>query len=67
MVPRRDGLYNLLDWVAGCVLVYMTLFEAGKIIFGDTAQGIVFLIVAVVAGWIIYWDLNRRGWKTVME
>ena len=67
VVPRRDGFYNLLDWVAGCVLVYMTLFGAGKIIFGATAQGIVFLIVALVAGWIIYWDLNRRGWKTVME
>lgn len=65
--PRHDGLYNLLDWIAGCVMVYMTLFGAGKIIFGQIWLGILFLAVAGVAGAIIYWDLNRRGWKSVME
>jgi solute:Na+ symporter, SSS family len=65
--PRKDGLFNLLDWVAGCVLVYMTLFGIGKIIFGQPMVGVVFLVIAAVAGWIIYWDLNRRGWKTIME
>jgi Na+/proline symporter len=65
--PQRDGLYNLLDWLAGCVLVYMTLFGMGKLIFGDIKVGLLFLAVAFISGWIVYWDLNRRGWKTVME
>jgi Na+/proline symporter len=65
--PRRDGFFNLLDWITGCVLVYMTLFGVGKIIFGHLMTGLAFLVVAFVAGSIIYWDLNRRGWKTVME
>ncbi len=65
--PRKDGLFNLMDWAAGCVLVYMTLFGLGKIIFGHMGVGILFLAIAFVGGWIIYWDLNRRGWKTVME
>jgi solute:Na+ symporter, SSS family len=65
--PQKDGLFNLLDWFAGCVMIYLTLFGVGKIIFGQTTEGLIFLVIAVVAGWIIYWDLNRRGWKTVME
>jgi len=67
VVPQRDGYFNLLDWISGCVLVYMTLFGVGKIIFGQTLLGLLFLVVAVVFAWVIYWDLNRRGWKTIME
>ncbi len=67
VVPRRDGMYNLLDWVSGCVLVYLTLFGVGKIIFGEALVGLGFLVLASISGWVIYWDLNRRGWKTVME
>jgi hypothetical protein len=67
VVPVHDGLYNLLDWAAGCVLVYMTLFGVGKLIFAETALGVLLLAIAVAAGSTIYWDLNRRGWKTVLE
>jgi len=67
VVPQRDGYFNLLDWISGCVLVYMTLFGVGKIIFGQTFLGLLFLAVAIVFAWVIYWDLNRRGWKTIME
>jgi hypothetical protein len=62
---QRDGIYNLLDWLCGCGLVYATLFGIGKIIFGQWLLGFGFIILALAAGWIIYWDLNRRGWKTV--
>ncbi len=67
VAPVHDGLSNLLDWAAGCVLVYMTLFGVGKIIFGETALGATLLLVAALAGGVLYWDLNRRGWKTVLE
>jgi solute:Na+ symporter, SSS family len=65
--PRHDGIFNFFDWIAGCVMVYMTLFGVGRIIFGQVFQGVLFLAVAVAAGAIIYRDLNRRGWKSVME
>jgi len=65
--PTHDGFWNLLDWFAGCVLIYMTLFGVGKIIFGQTGVGVAFLAVAAVGGGVLYWDLNRRGWKTVLE
>jgi Na+/proline symporter len=67
VTPQRDGLHNLLDWLAGCAMVYLTLFGVGKLIFGEAASGLLFLLLAVLAGWIVYRDLNRRGWKTVME
>jgi len=64
---RRDGACNLLDWISGCLLVYMTLFGVGKLIFGQVLAGFALLLLAAIAGSVIYWDLNRRGWKTVTE
>jgi len=64
---NSETAWNLLDWLCGCVLVYLTLFGVGKIIFRQWALGIVFLLLAAVAAFIIYRDLNRRGWKTVLE
>lgn len=65
--PTPDGLFNFFDWLAGCVLIYMTLFGVGKIIFGETVRGVAFLGVAALAGVWIYRDLSRRGWTTVSE
>jgi SSS family solute:Na+ symporter len=55
--------FMFLDWIAGIVLVYMSLFGVGHLIFGDYGSGILFLILAAAAGGFIYWDLERRGWK----
>ncbi len=65
--PTRDGLSNLADWVAGCALVYLALFGVGKLLFGETAKGLVFLALSAVAGVFVYWNLNRRGWKVLDE
>jgi hypothetical protein len=43
----------------------MTLFGVGKLIFGHLLLGSGLLALALLAGGVIYWDLNRRGWKTV--
>ena len=65
IVPRRDGLFNLLDWVCGVFMIYAFLFGAGKIIFGNLAAGLVFIGAGLVFGTVIYLDLNKRGWETV--
>jgi solute:Na+ symporter, SSS family len=67
ITPTHDGLFNLLDWFAGCAFVYLTLFGVGKIIFGEALLGAALLVGSVVAAALIYSDLNRRGWKTVLE
>jgi hypothetical protein len=61
----RDGWYNLMDWLLGCLMVYMTLFGIGKLLLGSTGLGILFLAVAVIAGYAIYWDFSKRGWETL--
>jgi SSS family solute:Na+ symporter len=56
-----------MDWAAGCLLVYASLFGVGKILFGETALGLALLALAAGAGGLIFWDLERRGWKSVVE
>jgi solute:Na+ symporter, SSS family len=63
--PTKDGWYNLLDWIMGCLMVYMVLFAIGKLLLGSTATGLLFLAIAAVSGYVIYWDLSRRGWETL--
>jgi solute:Na+ symporter, SSS family len=65
--PSTDGLANLLDWGAGCVLIYGILFGVGKLLLLEPVPGTLLLGVAAVAGWVIYHDLSRRGWKSVVE
>ncbi|MEZ4690520.1 MAG: sodium:solute symporter family protein [Ignavibacteria bacterium] len=46
---KSDSGYFLLfiNWFAGVVLVYSFLFGVGKIIFGETLVGLVFLLVGI--------------------
>jgi SSS family solute:Na+ symporter len=67
-VPVSHDLgWNLLDWLCGCVLIYGALFGIGKIILHDYAMGAAFLAISAAAGAVIYWDLSRRGWSSVMD
>jgi hypothetical protein len=43
----------------------MTLFGTGKLLLGETGAGLLFFALALLAGWIIYQDLSKRGWKGV--
>ena len=65
--PRKDGLFNLMDWLLGVAMIYAFLFGVGNVIFGRLAIGIGFLAGGLVCGSVIYRDLNRRGWETLLE
>jgi Na+/proline symporter len=65
--PRQDGLSNLLDWVCGCILIYGVLFGVGKVLLMETTLGIGLIAVGLLAGAVIYWDLSRRGWSSVID
>lgn len=65
--PARDGLANLLDWACGCILIYGALFGTGKLLLGQTGAGLLLWAAALAAGAVIYWDLSRRGWSSVVE
>src|SRR5579859_7650101 len=65
IIPVHDGWYNLMDWLLGCLMVYMTLFGIGKFLLGAPGVGTLFLAIAAASGYGIYWDLSRRGWETL--
>ena len=62
---RKDGLFNLMDWLCGVLMIYAFLFGAGKILFGELGLGLAFLSAGFVFGGVIYADLSKRGWETV--
>jgi SSS family solute:Na+ symporter len=49
---------RLRDWVAGCVLVYGSLFGVGSVIMRHYAQGAALLSLAAAAAWLIARDLR---------
>lgn len=67
VTPDKDGIFNLVDWLSGVVMIYLVLFGTGKIIFGHLMIGVAMIIIGGVFGGIIYYDLNKRGWETIGE
>jgi len=65
--PSTGGLFNLMDWICGCVLIYGILFGTGKLLLEEFVSGSLLLAAGIVAGAIIYWDLSRRGWSSVVD
>ncbi|MBV9743060.1 MAG: sodium:proline symporter, partial [Acidobacteriia bacterium] len=66
-VRPRVSWYNLLDWLAGCALIYGILFGTGKLLLGEWSLGFVLLGLGLAGGSLIWWDLSRRGWSSVVE
>jgi solute:Na+ symporter, SSS family len=68
-IPERLGEIgpNFFNWVLGIILVYSTLFCIGEIIFGRWIRVVSFLVMAVVAGTLMMWNLNRTGWAGLAE
>jgi Na+/proline symporter len=62
---KQSLLWSTADWIAGCTMIYCSLFGIGKIILGSTLFGTGLLAVAALCGVFIFWDLNRRGWETL--
>jgi Na+/proline symporter len=50
---------NAIDWVAGCGLVYGSLFGIGKLVLGDVLPGAFALTIAAGCGAVIAVNLTR--------
>jgi len=61
VVPQKDGMLNLVDWLCGVGMIYSFLFGTGKLILGETTLGVILLLAGCVFGAVIYRDLNKRG------
>jgi solute:Na+ symporter, SSS family len=67
VTPKNDLILNLVDWAAGCTMVLCAMFGVGSIILQEYGNGVMLLAGSAVAAGYIYWDFNRRGWKTAVE
>jgi solute:Na+ symporter, SSS family len=63
--PVRDLPSNLFAWAAGCIMVYLTLFGTGWILFGHPGMGVALLAGAALAAAAVYWNLSRRHWQVL--
>ena len=59
-LPAEPLALGLLDWIAGCGLVYGALFGIGKVILGHPLAGALYLAVAAACFGIILFGPGRR-------
>jgi solute:Na+ symporter, SSS family len=65
ITPVRDLAANTFDWIAGCALIYSSMFGIGELVLEEWIPGVLLLLVAAGSGSFIYWSLSRRGWATL--
>jgi solute:Na+ symporter, SSS family len=65
IVPEKDGLFNLANWLLGVAMIYAFLFGTGKVILGSPIIGILFIVCGIIFGAVIYFNINRRGWESI--
>lgn len=63
----NNGWYSALDWISGCALIYGILFGTGKLLLGEWTAGLALLGMGLAGGAVIWSDLSRRGWGSVVE
>jgi hypothetical protein len=56
----ESGMPALLNWVLGSAFVYCTLFGFGKLLLGFYGVGVLFLLIALITGGLIYRGLPAR-------
>src|SRR5262249_39347574 len=50
---------QIMNWILGCALIYGSLFGIGKLIFKEWGVGLLYLLIAIVAGVLISRNLSR--------
>ena len=50
----------LVNWVVGVIFIYSFLFSIGKLLLGFTGIGLIFLLIAIISGAIMYQNLPRK-------
>ena len=65
VIQDEGFIRNILDWAAGVLLIYSVLFSIGKFVFGDWLLASGMLLIAILLGIFLIWDLTKRGWKSI--
>ncbi len=71
LVPEVQGdtQYRGLffNWILGVILIYMMLFGVGNIILQEYLVGTACIVIGTVAALLIYRDLSKRGFGTLVR
>ena len=51
----------LVSWLLGSVFVYCTLFAFGKLLLGFYGSGVIFLLIALLSGVMMWRELSFKG------
>jgi Na+/proline symporter len=62
---RQSLAWSAFDWLLGVGMIYCSLFGIGRLIFGPVWHGLLLLAIGGLCLWLLFWDLNRRGWDTL--
>ena len=62
--PPESIAIALIDWVAGCSLVYSTLFGIGALLFRSTFAATPYAVCALASSLFIHYRLSRREWTS---
>jgi Na+/proline symporter len=65
VIPEKDGIFNLINWVCGVVMIYSFLFGLGHIILGNAVLGGVLLAAGIFFGGVIFYQMNKKGWQAL--
>lgn len=64
---KGNFLPMFINWISGVILVYSTLFGIGKLIFGDYGSAVLYFSLTIVVILIIYRNLSKIGWESVIN
>jgi Na+/proline symporter len=59
--PSGGAGVRLVEWILGCALIYFSLFGVGAVIFGNYTRGIIFIAVALAAGYGVMVGFQREN------
>jgi Na+/proline symporter len=67
-IKGDSGFLKLfIDWVLGVVVIYTFLFGVGYLLFAEYGMALTMLIIAGASAAVIYFDLKKRGFETLIE
>ncbi|RJP61922.1 MAG: sodium:proline symporter [Ignavibacteriales bacterium] len=65
IIPEKDGIFNIINWLFGVAMIYTFLFGMGKIILGELLLGIILVAAGFAFGVLIYFRMNKKGWQSL--
>lgn len=65
VIPEKDGIFNMVNWICGVIMIYSFLFGLGHILIGTRMLGVAFIVSGLIFGGVIFYNMNKRGWKSL--